>query len=86
MGTNYLSGSRDRFTASVMYDIRKKMTTRIGTLRKEQEELTEKLKTGFDNDIYRQLSIVNQHIEVAMVRKKGEWLFGNHLQYTEKAK
>ena len=83
---NSKSGARDRFTASVMYDIRKKMTSKLTRLYSEQCELTEKLKSGFDNDTYRQLSIVNQHIEVATVRKRGEWLFGDHLQFTEKAK
>ena len=86
MSNHQASGARDRFTKALMYDIRKKMSLRLSDLRQEQEELTEKLKEGYDNDTYRQLSIINHSIEVATVRKKGEWLHGNNLQSTAIAK
>ncbi len=80
------SGSRDRFAASVMYDIRKNMTAKIALLRAEQDKLNEQLKAGFDVDTYRQLSIINHHIEVATVRRKGDWLYGNFPQFKEISK
>lgn len=86
MSTRQQHGSRDRYTASLMFDVRKTMTSKLQTLRDQQAELTEKLKAGFNTDIYRKLNIVNHSIEVATVRRKGDWLYGNYLQFTERAK
>lgn len=71
------AGSRDRFTKSVMVDVRKEMTSKLSDLRIEQHRLTELLAKGFDNEVYRKLSLVNHSIEVADIRRKGIWIHGS---------
>ena len=70
-------GTRDRYTASVMFDLRGEMNRKIGLLQTEQARLVTLLNEGYDDDAFRRLNIVNQHIDVAISRRKGEWLRGS---------
>ena len=79
-------GSRDKFTASLMVDVRKEMNIKLASFRKDQAELVASIAVKFDNDQYRKLSIVNHRIEVAESRLKGEWLRGSFPQIAELSK
>ena len=79
-------GSRDRFVAAIMVDIRKEMSTRILELQKEQTRLTIALSEKFNTDDYRKLNIVNQHIQVACSRQRGDWVRGDYPSYATIAK
>jgi len=56
--------------------VRKEMNSKQVRLELQQTELKEKLRVKFDNDTFRKLNIVNQHLEVAESRAKGEWVRG----------
>ena len=89
MDTNELHqphGSKDRFVAAVMVDVRKEMTLRIERLQKEQTALTISLANRFDIDQYRRLNIVNQHLLVAFSRRRGDWVRGDYPQYAQVSK
>ena len=79
-------GSRDRFVAAVMIDIRKVMSLKILALQKEQTRLTQSLAKYFDPDDYRKLNLINQHILVACSRRRGDWVKGNYPTYATIAK
>ena len=74
-------GTNDRFISRVMLDVRKAMDIKIKNLQKEQASLTISLAKKFDCDEYRRLSIVNQHLQVAYSRRKGDWVKGDHPEY-----
>jgi len=83
MGNTTLShggGAKDRFEKAEMKAIRHEMTLKQITLEAKQSNLLAQLSKGFNNDIYRQLNVVNHNIEVVESRLKGEWLHGNFLQ------
>ena len=73
--------SPDRFIKSAMSDLRKEMTLKIEKLKKEQKELMESLNSRFDCDEFRRLNIINQHLQVAESRRKGDWVRGDFPQY-----
>ena len=80
MGNTTLShggGARDRFQKAEMAETRSAMNSKREKLECQQLELLEKLRVKFDDDTFRKLNIVNQHIEVAESRAKGEWIRGN---------
>ena len=80
MGNTTLShgaGAKDRFQKAEMAVTRKEMNSKRIRLECQQLELVEKLRVKFDDDTFRKLNIVNQHIEVAESRAKGEWIRGN---------
>ncbi len=79
-------GSRNRYDAEILTDLRKEMSAKLDTLRAEQGELVAILKLGFDNEVFRKLNIVNHRIEVATIRHKGDWMHGSYPQYVEMAK
>ena len=78
--------TRDRYSASVMVDLRKEMTSKLEGLRIEQAQLVETLAKGFDNEVYRKLSVANHRIEVATLRRKGIWLHGSFPEIPQIAK
>ena len=80
MGNTTLSrggGAKDRFQKAEMAVIRNEMNSKRLRLEVQQIELTAQLRDKFDYDTFRKLNIVNQHIEVAESRAKGEWIRGN---------
>jgi len=85
MGNTTLShggGAKDRFQKAEMAGIKKEMNSKRARLEADQAELIEKLCDKFDNDTFRKLNIVNQHLEVNESRAKGEWVRGNFPQIT----
>jgi len=78
--SNEKTGAIDRYNKSVLVDMRKEMTRKIEALESEQTRLIEALNGGFTNEDFRRLNIVNQHLQVAASRRKGEWLKGDHPQ------
>jgi len=86
MGNTTLShggGARDRFQKTEMAGVKREMNSKLAGLELQQFELMEKLSVKFDDDTFRKLNIVNQHLEVAESRAKGEWIRGNFLQITK---
>lgn len=76
----------DRFTKSVMVDLRKQMALKLEALRLDQARLKGELERSFSVDTYRKLNIINQHIEVTSERLKGKWLKGDYPQFVEISK
>ena len=75
MGNTTLShggGAKDRFQKAEMAVTRKEMNSKRIGLEFQQAELLEQLRVKFNNDTFRKLNIVNQHLEVAESRAKGE--------------
>jgi len=74
MGNTTLShggGAKDRFQKAEMAETRKGMNSKRIRLEFQQAELLEKLQTKFDDDTFRKLNVVNQHLQVADSRAKG---------------
>jgi len=85
MGNTTLShggGAKDRFQKAEMALVRREMNSKQVRLDLRQAELKEKLRLKFDDDTLRELNIVNQHLEVAESRAKGEWVRGYFPQIT----
>ncbi|HEY3389991.1 MAG TPA: hypothetical protein VGK38_10500 [Prolixibacteraceae bacterium] len=74
-------GARDKFTKAAMIETRRDMERKIWALETKQNDLIDKLKESFDIDSFRNLNIVNHHIEVAKSRKRGEWMYGNYPEF-----
>ena len=81
MATNNAAMGGDRYTKSVMVDLRKELVGKIAVLEAEQERLIKELNSSFDCDKFRRLNIVNQHLHVANSRRNGEWLKGDYPEY-----
>lgn len=78
--------SKDRFISSVLFDVRKEMTLKLEKLQQEQTRLTIALDKQFNVEDFRALNIVNQHIQVACSRRRGDWVRGDYPDYATIAK
>ena len=76
--SNEVTAATNRFTKSIMAGLRKEMDLKIEALDREQAKLMEALNSGFNADDFRRLNIVNQHLQVANSRRKGDWLKGDY--------
>ena len=75
---NETTGAVNRYTKSIMVDLRKELGGKIAALEGEQHRLIMELHESFDNDKFRRLNIVNQHLNVANSRRRGEWMRGDY--------
>lgn len=81
--TKNAGAGADRFTKSVMVDVRKELFAKLKDLRAEQSRLMASLERRFNAEEYRNLSIINHRIEVTGERIKGKWLHGDYPDYVD---
>jgi hypothetical protein len=73
------------FNNSLRRGLSVSMSEKLKGLREKQAKLMSKLDSGFDYEAFKELNIVNQHIDVAEERKAGKWLSGGNNEYPELA-
>jgi len=64
----------DKFEKAQMVIIRRDMTAKLTKLRLLQTKYQDALQKKFTDEDFRNLNVVNHHIECAKARMNGEWM------------
>ena len=64
----------DKFEKAQMVIIRRDMIAKIAKLETLRDSLKDQLKKGLNDEVFRNLNVVNHHIECAKARMNGEWM------------